>query len=164
MKIHFQITLVIFTLLTLVNILGGILNQYLGYAGQLKDVIDNIPLHLIFCLLFWLTSIPKMKLPTEYRVPTLRIFLWSFIVIDGFVNGGRMESEDLLYHFNQSFCFLFNTLGLALNEIDIPILHNTYFQVFGIHVFGVALYEFTIIKMALKLYRTRVDSQKSNSC
>ena len=151
MKINLYTALLIVALLTIVNIIGGLINQQLNYAGQLKDVLRILPIHLIFGGLFWLTCIPKLIIDKALRLSLLRIIFWTIIVSYGFVTDSRMVSEDFLSDYNQSFCFFVNTIGLLLNKVNIGFLHNQYFEIFGINIIGVALYEFVIIKIAIFL-------------
>lgn len=71
-----------FGIFTIVNILGGLVNDYYNYFLGTKNVLDSIPIHLIFCFLFWVSCIPQIKIRKSFRVPIIRTVFWTLIIID----------------------------------------------------------------------------------
>lgn len=160
MKRQFIIAVLIFSTMTLINFIGGLVNSNVGhFQGNLSDFPDTMGIVAVFCGLYLLTTIPKIKLDETYRLPIIRTIFWTlFVTLDLlFRREGILETVDyILALINSGLCLFYNTI---LFKVYNGGTGNTYFEIYGLGIFLFAIYEFAIIKtstiLADKLIRRK---------
>jgi len=151
MKHHLHISIILLICMTVVNLVGGMINQSLNYSGNFFDAFGTIPILICACLIYFFTSIPKLNISTTFRLPILRIIFWSIIIIIGIMQDNRMGTEDALIHLNSGVCLLYNTLLIPLNKIGMNI--NQFVELFILHILLIGLYEALMIKISKMIYK-----------
>jgi hypothetical protein len=147
MKKDLYIALTSIVIFTLMNAIGGLINDSLGYYYGLDQVLESIPLFLIFGLFYWLSSLLKIKLRKSLRLPVIRTLFWALISIPIFTSGSNtMASGDFIDAVIPTFCFLTNTIGLLLK--DIAWLGEIRFVLWGILILGVSIYQIVILEIS----------------
>ena len=144
MKRNAYIALIALLIFTIINLIGGITNSAKGYAWNTNDVIEIIPLHLIFCFLFWLTSIPNIKIRKTLRLPIIRLIFWTLIAISYWTSKStlsQMATGDFIYDTIPAFCFFINTIGLSL-------INNSDVYLIGVLIIGVTVYQIMVLELA----------------
>lgn len=147
MKRNAYIGLIALTIFTIVNLIGGIVNSSKGYAWNKNDVLEVIPLHLIFCFFFWLTCIPNIKIRKTFRLPIVRMAFWTLIALSYFTSksgSSEMATGDFIYDTIPAFCFFVNTIGVSL-------ISDSNFYLIGVLIIGVTLYQILVLEMATLL-------------
>jgi hypothetical protein len=160
MKRQFIIAALIFSTMTLINFIGGLVNSNVGhFQGNLSDFFDTMGIVAIFCGLYLLTTIPKIKIDVPYRLPIIRTIFWTlFVTLDLlYRREGVLETVDyILALINGGLCLFYNTI---LFKVYNGGTGDTYFEIYGLGILLFAVYEYTIIKtstvLADKLFRQK---------
>jgi len=152
MKTNAYIALISFVIFTVINLFGGLVNEAKGYVWNMSDVIRVIPLHLVYCFLFWLTCIPNIKIRKTYRLPILRMIFWILIALSYWMNNsgiGQTATGDFIFDIIPAFCFFVNTVGINLNNIE--ILSNSNVYLIGVLIIGVTVYQILVLELSTRI-------------
>lgn len=147
MKRQFIIAVFIFLTMTVINLVGGIVNSNVGhFQGNLSDFPDTIVFVAIFCGLYLLTTIIKSKVDSSYRLPIIRTLFWTSVVTIDILYRSEVAMETVDYILaltNSGLCLFYNTL---LFKVYNGGTGDTYFEIYGFGIVAFAIYEFLIIK------------------
>lgn len=162
MKKDAYIAITAIIIFTLMNVIGGLINDSLGYSYGLDRVFESTPLLIIFSFFYWLTSLWKIRLRTSLRLPIIRTIFWIIISIPLFRNSdSAMAAGDFIDAAIPSFCFLTNTIGIQLN--DISWLSDLRFNLWGIMILGVSIYQFITLEISTVIINKVVESNNAYS-
>jgi hypothetical protein len=138
------IALIALILFTLINFLGGLVNDIAGSYYGTDRVIECIPLHLIFCSLFWISCIPEIPIKKTLRFPLFRALFW-FLIYTYLLNKGQLDTE-LIDSIVPFFCFFLSSTSEIFNTIGWPDI--LYFKLYGVLIIGVTLYQVLILEIS----------------
>ena len=149
MKKDFYIALIAISLMFLINILGGAINQSLNYYRKLDDLFRLFPELLIIGATYWILARIKIgRMRKSLRLPIIRIIFWGGLLLIAVLTDndyGLMIGWDNLIDHNTAICFPLATFSIGLRDIY-SFINLTMFDLWGI-----ALYEFVIFEIAQKI-------------
>lgn len=149
-----SIAFVSILIFTSINILSGIINDMLGFYYGLNQVIDSIPLFIIYGFLYWLTSLINIRLRKSLRLPIIRTLLWILISIPLLTNGSNaLATGDLIDAVLPFFFLLTNPLVHLLNSIT--WLREIRFGLWGVMILSVSVYQFFILEVSTFIVNRR---------
>lgn len=149
---HLLTALIVFLLLNLLTLIGGLLNNSFRYDYGTNVFIDTIFVKLIFAGLYFLTTFIKINIDVSLRLPIIRTVFWSAFVVPELFWKPPMDGEVymILNLVNEGICSLYNSflhLFIDNNCIGCNLWLDTILP--GLILFG--LFEFLILKLSNKL-------------
>ena len=148
MKRHILTALIIFLVLNVLTIIGGFASKTFRYSYGSNIFLDTIVIKLIFSIIFYLTTLIKVKVNVSLRLPIIRTILWSAFVVPEFFWQPVMYGEPsmMLYDTNEGICNLYHFIWQIFNDncIGCDLWIDTILP--GIIIFG--LFEYLVIKFS----------------
>ena len=156
MKTDLYIGLTAITLLSIINIIGGLINDSLGHYYGIDEVLNSIIIFPFFGFFYWLTSLWKIRIRKSFRFPIIRAIIWLIIAIPIIKESqGAMASADLIDAVIPHFCVLITMLALYIKDYD--WLSEIRFPLWGIMIIGVSIYQILILEVS-KLIIKKITS------
>tara|TARA_B100000676_G_C18046889_1_gene828611 strand:- start:1599 stop:2063 length:465 start_codon:yes stop_codon:yes gene_type:complete len=148
------------------NSIATILNSKLGNfkGGDISDLLDSFGVIGIFCSLFFISSLFNLRLKIATRLPIFRVIFWTVIItLDLIFSSGKSletaETADyILALINSGLCLFYNTIIFSFYNGGTGV---SYFEIFGISILAIALYEYYFIKLAIQITNKLLSKNKN---
>lgn len=139
----------LFLLMVTINFIGKATNKLVGHYGD-GTIVDTLEINGIFCLLYFGFSRFNSKLKNEYRIPLFRSILWTIVIIlfdyiyyDPYAL--MTLFADMLGPINGA---LFSPYNSIIFYLDKNSGYSNFIRIFIISIYGIALVEVLLIKVA----------------
>jgi len=153
MKKDFYTALIAILLMFFINIIGSVINQYLNYYRNFKDLFILFPQLLLIGITYWILARIKInQIKKSIRLPIIRTIFWSGLLLIPILTNNRysfMIGADFLLDYNSGICFPLATILIGLKNNS-----NIFFDILVI-----AFYEFIIFEIANKILNHITNKQ-----
>lgn len=159
MKNDLYTGLLAFTFFNVINFIGAIVNDSLNYYFGINELSYSFISTSFFCLFYFLSTRISMKLRKSLRIPILRGVFWLLNTLPIILNpdGNNISNADAIDLLIPSFCFFVNTINVNLYSFE--WIYNTRFDLWGIIVIGVSLYQYLVLEISSQIV-FRIQTKK----
>ena len=162
MKRQLYITGIIFLIMSFINFLGGIVNGYLSYEGNLTVFPDTLVFVGIFCGLYLLSTGIKLKLDNSLKLPIIRTICWTLFVSTELFLHPNIDGEPsyILFLVNSGLCTFWNTIFISIPS---GVGQSFFFDTILMNIIAFGLYEIGVIKTATLAYDKLINRNPTNA-
>jgi len=132
------------------NLIGGVVNDNLGYYPGSDGLFSSLILFLLFGLIHLVISQIRMRIRKSLRLPMIRTLFWVIIALPLLLeNSKSFHQADLIDAIIPSFCFLASTFAMKLNEVQ--WLSEIRFSLWGVYIIGVSCYQILVLELSSRI-------------
>ena len=173
-KRYLLTALFIFIVLNIITVIGVPVDHKLNYANE--GVVGPLIGKFWFVIFFLLTTKIKIRLRPSLRLPTIRILLWTLLILLDILGVSKRNPDgsfdEILHLINSSLCSLFNTFEICAQpwlvklENMWPIQRDFIYYLVQVFLFNIVLFglfEYLIISTCDKLSQKILHKENVNS-